>query len=122
MLFYVTEQKKPTIHQVTTMLATPKMSYFQVITTLLTTGTEDLTLWLLPECNFFCPVCPAQASVLNPQNGFALELYYLPGKGLVLVNFRCDYHCTFYSCRPKKQKLWCGWTNRDSVNKQDILP
>ena len=25
------------------------MSYFQVITTMLTTGTDDLTLWLLPE-------------------------------------------------------------------------
>ena len=81
---------KSTIHQVTTMLATSKMSYFQVITTcydptlwlslevhstvhtnvpccvttilatsknillpghnhLLTTGTDYLTLWLLPE-------------------------------------------------------------------------
>ena len=41
--------EKAIIHQLTTMLATSKKSYFQVITTLLTTGTDDLTLWLLPK-------------------------------------------------------------------------
>ena len=35
--------KKDTIHQVTTMLATSKKSYFQVIAT----GTDDLTLYCL---------------------------------------------------------------------------
>ena len=37
--------KKATIHQVITLLATSKMSYFQVITT----GADDLTLWLSPD-------------------------------------------------------------------------
>ena len=45
---YITAYKA-TIHQVTTMLATSKMFYFQVITTMLTTGTDDPTLYLSPE-------------------------------------------------------------------------
>ena len=44
-----TAQKKSTVHQVTTMLVTSKMSYFQVITTMLTTGTDDPTLKLSPR-------------------------------------------------------------------------
>ena len=40
--------KNAIIHWVATMLATSK-NYFQVITTMLTTGTDDLTLWLSPE-------------------------------------------------------------------------
>ena len=36
--------KKATIHQLTTMLSTSKKSYLQVISTLLTTSADDLTL------------------------------------------------------------------------------
>ena len=42
--------KKATIHQVTTMLATSKKVLFPGQNHLLTTGTDDPTLWLLPEC------------------------------------------------------------------------
>ena len=44
MTWKVTQLKKATIHQLTTMLSTPKMSNFQVITIMLTTGAVDLTL------------------------------------------------------------------------------
>ena len=36
--------KKSTINQLATMLSTSKMSYFQVLTTMLTSGADDLTL------------------------------------------------------------------------------
>ena len=41
--------KKATIHQVTTMLATSKNDLFPGHNRLLTTGTDNSTLWLLPE-------------------------------------------------------------------------
>ena len=41
--------KKATIHQVTNMLATSKNVLFQVITTPLTTGTDDPSLYLSPS-------------------------------------------------------------------------
>ena len=41
-----TAQKKATIHKVTTMLATPKNVLFPGHNHLLTTGTNDLKLWL----------------------------------------------------------------------------
>ena len=40
---------KATIHQVTTMLATSKNVLFPSHNHLLTTGTDDPTLWLLPS-------------------------------------------------------------------------
>ena len=49
--FNNTLHKKATIHQVTTMLATSKHVLFSSHNYLLTTtGTDDPTLWLLPEC------------------------------------------------------------------------
>ena len=42
-------QKNNTIHQVTTMLATSKNVLFPGHKHLLTTSTDDLTLWLSPE-------------------------------------------------------------------------
>ena len=42
-------RKKATIHHVTTMLATSKNVLFPSHNHLLTTGTDDPTLWLLPE-------------------------------------------------------------------------
>ena len=45
----ITAKKNPTIHQVTTMLATSKNILFPGHKHLLTTGTDDLTLWLSPE-------------------------------------------------------------------------
>ena len=55
-MWYQTLHKKATIHQVTTMLATPK-NYknflFPDHNHLLTTDTDDLALWLLPDyCNY----------------------------------------------------------------------
>ena len=44
-----TLQKKPAIHQVTTMLATSKNVPFQGHNHLLTTGIDDPTLWLPPK-------------------------------------------------------------------------
>ena len=44
-----TALKKTTTHQVTTMLATSKNVLFPGHNHLLTTGTDDLTLWLSPE-------------------------------------------------------------------------
>ena len=41
--------KKATINQVTTMLATSKNVLFPGHNHLLTTGTDDSTLWFLPE-------------------------------------------------------------------------
>ena len=45
-------RKKTTIHQVTTMLATSKNVLFPGHNHLLTTVTDDPTLWLLPERQF----------------------------------------------------------------------
>ena len=49
--------KHATIHQVNTMLATSKNVLFPGHNHLLTTGTDDLTLWLSPErlmdCGFY---------------------------------------------------------------------
>ena len=45
-----TLHKNTTIHQVTTMLATSKNVIFSGHNHLLTTGPDDLTLWLSPEC------------------------------------------------------------------------
>ena len=42
-------RKKATIHHVTTMLTTSKNVLFLGHTYLLTTGTDDPTLWLSPE-------------------------------------------------------------------------
>ena len=42
-MHYIALCKKVTVHQVTIMLVASKMSHFQVITILLTTGTDDLT-------------------------------------------------------------------------------
>ena len=44
--------KKASIHQVTTMLATSKNVLFPGHNHLLTTGTDDPTLWLSPECQW----------------------------------------------------------------------
>ena len=44
-----TLRKKATIHQVTTLLATSKNVLFPGHNHLLTTGTDDPTLWLSPE-------------------------------------------------------------------------
>ena len=44
-----TEQKKHTIHQVTTMLSTSTNVLFPGHNHLLTSGTDDPTLWLSPE-------------------------------------------------------------------------
>ena len=52
-----TLRKKATIHQVTTMLATSKNILFPGHNLLLTTGTDDLTLWLLPEQSLKCDKC-----------------------------------------------------------------
>ena len=45
----LTLHKKATIHQETTMLATSRNVLFPGYNHLLTTGADDLTLWLLPE-------------------------------------------------------------------------
>ena len=41
--------ENPTIHQVTNMLATSKTVIYPGYNHLLTTGTDDPTLWLSPE-------------------------------------------------------------------------
>ena len=43
-------RKKATIHQLTTMLATYKNVLYPGHNHLLTTSTDDPTLWLSPEC------------------------------------------------------------------------
>ena len=50
-LCYARTCEKNTIHQVTTMLATSKNILFPDHNHLLTTGTDDLTLSLSPECH-----------------------------------------------------------------------
>ena len=49
MEYSITRRKKATIHQVTTVLTTSKNVLFPGPNHLLTTGTDDLTLWLSPE-------------------------------------------------------------------------
>ena len=46
---YASLRKKATIHQVTTMLATSENGIFLSHNHLLTTGTDDLILWLSSE-------------------------------------------------------------------------
>ena len=49
--------QKATIHQVTTMLTTSKMSYFQVITTLLITSTDDPNFNYRPNASVISTGC-----------------------------------------------------------------
>ena len=59
--------KKASIHQLTTMLATPKKVLFPGHNHLLTTGTDDRTLWLLPKCHQVLSV-PVVSRQLWPRN------------------------------------------------------
>ena len=47
--YSVTLHKKPTIHREATLLATSKNVLFPSPNHLLTTGADDLTLWLSPK-------------------------------------------------------------------------
>ena len=48
-LYCITQYKKNTIYQLTTMLSTSKNILFPGHNHLLTTGTDDLALWLSPS-------------------------------------------------------------------------
>ena len=49
-IYSVALRKKATIHQVTTMRPTSLNALFPGHNHMLTTGTDDLTLWLSPKC------------------------------------------------------------------------
>ena len=87
--------KKASIYQVT-MLATCKNILFPGHNHLLTTGTDDLTLWISPEhqwvftelfCKDFSLHSSEQILVCSPQCAF---LHYIPS---VCFSYRCTDRC-----------------------------